>query len=60
MKAKAELIIKTKLHTLFIVLALLAGIQQAAAQDSTAFAYQGQLQDGGTNSNGIYTMIFKL
>jgi hypothetical protein len=51
---------KTKLHHFFIVLALLAGIQQAAAQGTTAFTYQGQLHDGGTNANGAYTMIFVL
>src|ERR1035441_761371 len=51
---------KTKLHSLCILLALLAGIKQTSAQGTTAFTYQGQLQDGGTNANGIYTMIFKL
>jgi hypothetical protein len=51
---------KTRLHSLFIVLGLLAGIDQAAAQGTTAFTYQGQLRDGGTNANGTYTMIFKL
>lgn len=30
------------------------------AQGTTAFTYQGQLRDGGTNANGAYTMIFKL
>jgi hypothetical protein len=51
---------KIKLHYLFVMLALLAGIHQAAAQGTTAFTYQGQLHDGGTNANGAYTMIFKL
>ena len=32
----------------------------AFAQGTTAFTYQGQLRDGGTNANGTYTMIFKL
>jgi hypothetical protein len=32
----------------------------AFAQGTTAFTYQGQLRDGGTNANGAYTMIFKL
>jgi hypothetical protein len=49
-----------KLRSLFIMLALLLGIHQAAAQGTTAFTYQGQLHDGGTNANGTYTMIFKL
>jgi hypothetical protein len=47
---------KTKLHSLFILLALLAAINQNTAQGtaafSSAFTYQGQLQDGGTNANG--------
>jgi hypothetical protein len=30
------------------------------AQGTTAFTYQGQLHDSGTNANGAYTMIFKL
>ena len=42
------------------MLALLAGIHQAAAQGTTAFTYQGQLHDNGTNANGTYTMMFKL
>jgi Chaperone of endosialidase len=32
----------------------------AFAQGTTAFTYQGQLHDGGTNANGTYTMIFNL
>jgi hypothetical protein len=41
-------------------LALFAGLDQAAAQGTTAINYQGQLQDGGTNASGAYTMIFSL
>ena len=33
---------------------------QSLAQQTTAFTYQGQLHDGGTNANGTYMMIFKL
>ena len=51
---------KIKLQCFCILLALLAGIHQSAAQGTTAFTYQGQLHDGGTNANGTYTMIFKL
>src|SRR5438552_8635413 len=51
---------KTFIKNLFMMLALLAGINQAAAQGSTAFTYQGQLRDGGTNANGTYNMTFKL
>jgi len=32
----------------------------ALAQGTTAFVYQGQLRDNGTNANGNYTMILKL
>ncbi len=41
-------------------MALLAGIVRVGAQGTTAFTYQGQLKDNGTNANGAYTMIFKL
>jgi hypothetical protein len=51
---------KSKLHPIFIALALLGGVYQTAAQGTTAFTYQGQLHDNGTNANGTYTMIFKL
>ncbi|MGO8764398.1 MAG: glycine-rich domain-containing protein [Limisphaerales bacterium] len=51
---------KAKLQYLCILLALLAGIHQSAAQGTTAFTYQGQLHDTGTNANGAYTMTFKL
>jgi hypothetical protein len=51
---------KTKLRYFFALMALLAGINHVAAQGTTAFTYQGQLRDGGTNANGAYTMIFKL
>jgi hypothetical protein len=50
----------TRLQGLLLALALLAGVRQAAAQGTTAFTYQGQLHDNGTNANGAYTMIFKL
>ena len=56
---------KTNLSIIkWLVLAVLAifNLQPATAfaQGTTAFTYQGQLQDGGTNANGAYTMIFKL
>ena len=51
---------ETKLRYFFVLLALLAGVHHVAAQGTTAFTYQGQLRDGGTNANGAYTMIFKL
>ena len=51
---------KAKLHYFFTMLALFAGINHAAAQGTTAFTYQGQLHDGGTNANGTYMMVFEL
>jgi hypothetical protein len=38
---------KTYLQNLFIMLALLAGVHQTAAQ-GTAFTYQGRLDDGAS------------
>lgn len=55
-----ESLMKTKLRYFLLLLALFAGVNRAAAQGTTAFTYQGQLQDGGTNANGTYAMIFKL
>jgi len=51
---------ETKLLYFFVLMALLAGVNHVAAQGTTAFTYQGQLRDGGTNANGAYTMIFRL
>ena len=50
---------KTKLHYFCILLALFAGIHQAAAQ-GTAFTYQGRLNSNGSPANGGYDMIFAL
>ena len=52
-------IIKTLLLATSILASGLA-VPLLHAQDTTAFTYQGQLHDGGTNANGAYTMIFKL
>ncbi len=43
-----------------VAITLLSHPHQATAQSTTAFTYQGQLRDGGTNANGTYTMTFKL
>ena len=51
---------RIKFRGLFIGFALLVGAHQAAAQGATAFTYQGQLHDTGTNANGNYAMIFAL
>ncbi len=55
-----------KTNSTIAVIALLAfaGLNLSTsttfAQGTTAFTYQGQLRDGGTNANGTYTIIFKL
>ena len=46
--------------TLTALLALDLQSSNAVAQDTTAFTYQGQLHDSGTNANGSYTMSFAL
>lgn len=49
------------LRSFFAGLACLtASLNYAAAQGTTAFTYQGQLHDSGTNANGAYTMMFAL
>ena len=50
---------KAKVHFLFLILASLSGIHQAAAQ-STAFTYQGQLSAAGGPANGSYDLAFSL
>jgi len=42
------------------VAACVFSVGQSSAQQTTAFTYQGQLHDGGTNANGAYTMVFAL
>jgi hypothetical protein len=42
---------KMKFCPLFVALALLASLHQAAAQN-TVFTYQGQVLDNGTNFTG--------
>ena len=49
-----------RLLVTFSILALVACVSRASAQGTTAFTYQGELKDGGTNANGAYSMIFKL
>ncbi|HXC99090.1 MAG TPA: tail fiber domain-containing protein [Verrucomicrobiae bacterium] len=51
---------KTRLQNIFIALAFWLAAPLLHAQGTTAFTYQGQLHDTGTNANGTYTMIFKL
>jgi hypothetical protein len=50
---------KTKLYSLFIMLALLASIHTVAAQ-GTAFTYQGRLNNAGGPANGTYDVTYKL
>jgi hypothetical protein len=45
---------------LFSTAILFASVGFVSAQQTTAFTYQGQLRDGGTNANGTYGMTFKL
>jgi hypothetical protein len=56
---RLEFIMKTKRTLLFLMLACLGGVQQSGAQ-GTAFAYQGQLQRGGSPANGLYDFTFEL
>jgi hypothetical protein len=48
------------LLVLTVILCLVAARFTALAQGTTAFTYQGQLHDTGTNANGNYAMIFAL
>jgi hypothetical protein len=50
---------KTRYSSFLVVLALLAGFQQAAAQGTT-FAYQGSLSASGAPANGFYDFEFTL
>ncbi len=50
----------TQIRNLVITLALWLAAPLLYAQGTTAFTYQGQLRDTGSNANGTYTMIFKL
>jgi hypothetical protein len=50
---------KTKLHSFFIALMLLAGANRATAQ-GTAITYQGQLQNNGSPASGTYNLTFSL
>lgn len=43
-----------------LAVSVLTAVPAAFAQGTTAFTYQGQLRDGGTNANGTYSMVFKL
>lgn len=51
---------KAKFQYVIAMLALLTGVHLAVAQQTTSFTYQGELLDGSTNANGVYTMIFAL
>ena len=50
---------KTKLHSLFIGLALIASATVVRAQ-GTAFTYQGRLTDGTNLADGSYDLMFTL
>jgi trimeric autotransporter adhesin len=50
---------KTKIQSLFIALAMFAGVHQTFAQ-VTAFTYQGRLNDGTNLANGTYDLQFAI
>jgi hypothetical protein len=50
---------KTRLHFLFITLALFASVNPLFAQ-GTAFTYQGRLNSGGATASGSYDLTFTL
>jgi hypothetical protein len=50
---------KLRIQILFVLVALVAGVHQAASQ-GTAFSYQGSLNDGGNPASGIYDVEFTL
>ena len=50
----------TQLFTLAALAVFTATAVNALAQGTTAFTYQGQLHDSGTNANGTYALVFKL
>jgi trimeric autotransporter adhesin len=58
-KPKPKFHMKIKFHHFLFALALLAGLNHAAAQ-GTAFTYQGQLQNVGSPANGSYDLKFTL
>lgn len=45
---------------LLVISTLNSCLSNVFAQGTTAFTYQGQLHDNGTNANGAYTLIFNL
>ncbi|HEY1662880.1 MAG TPA: tail fiber domain-containing protein [Verrucomicrobiae bacterium] len=51
---------KNRINFLIVLFLLSISLHHASAQGTTAFTYQGQLHDNGTNANGNYTMIFSL
>jgi subtilase family serine protease len=54
-KTKTKFFMKTRLHSLFIALALLAGVHQVAAQ-GTAFTHQGRLNNSTNPATGTYDL----
>jgi hypothetical protein len=50
---------KTRLHFIFILLALFASVNPLFAQ-GTAFTYQGRLNSGGATASGSYDLTFTL
>jgi trimeric autotransporter adhesin len=59
MKTKG-LVAQTSGLVLGLVIGLFGCANDARSQQSSAFTYQGQLRDGGTNGSGAYLIITKL
>src|SRR5579872_1888913 len=58
-KASPKILMKANLTSIFVALALLAGVHQTAAQ-GTAFTYQGRLNNGANPAAGTYDLTFAL
>src|SRR5688500_7360359 len=54
------LVAQTTGFVLGLVIGLFGCANDAWSQQSTAFTYQGQLRDGGTNGSGAYLIVTKL
>ena len=60
MRRNAHFYLLFKPVVLLSLVLLIAGAADRSFAQGTAFTYQGRLQDGGTNANGLYDLQFKL
>lgn len=51
---------RTKIQNLIVALAIFAGVHPARAQGTTAFTYQGRLNDGAGPASGNYDLRFAI